>query len=558
MPELNARDPGKTETAAGEVLGHVHSVTGAQASIGLLSANGVHRAGATVGKFIKIHTGKALLIGVITDVSLLVSPSIGEQRYCGVAHVDLTGEISDRGGKIGFRRGVTDYPSIGDAASALTRNELRLVFETSAAKTIKIGQLQQDSAITVTVDVDEMLSKHFAVLGTTGVGKSSAVAVILQQILQVRPDVRILLLDVHNEYGRCFGERAYVVNPGNLRLPFWLFNFEEIVDVFFGGRPGLDEEVEILAEVIPQAKVAYTQYRHTTERPAIKRQDPKSSGYTVDTPVPYRLADLLSQIDERMGKLENRASRMVHHKLMTRIETVSNDPRYAFMFENANVGGDTMAEFDQPAVPAAGRRQADDHHAARRIAGGGRRRRRLRALPHGLRFRHVERYRKPDADRLRGGPSLRLGRPHRRLRPDPPGDLPARQRRPQVRGIPWPRHAASGGARSDHPVPVQHAVRHAHVERPRPGLAALGGLRLGRQPVRLRPRARHPRGACLRRRHAVADPADLRRIAAPIAAAKRSVHRRSGQPNGRPGSQFHRRGGRALARRDHAAKGGRG
>ena len=180
------------------------------------------------------------------------------------------------------------------------------MFETSAAKTIKIGQLQQDSTITVTVDVDEMLSKHFAVLGTTGVGKSSAVAVILQQILQVRPDVRILLLDVHNEYGRCFGERAYVVNPGNLRLPFWLFNFEEIVDVFFGGRPGLDEEVEILAEVIPQAKVTYTQYRHTIERPAIKKQDPKSSGYTVDTPVPYRLADLLAQIDERMGKLENR------------------------------------------------------------------------------------------------------------------------------------------------------------------------------------------------------------------------------------------------------------
>ncbi len=35
---------------------------------------------------------------------------------------------------------------------------------------------------------------------------------------------------------------------------------------------------------------------------------------------------------------------MVDHKLITRIETVCNDPRYAFMFENANVGGDTMAE----------------------------------------------------------------------------------------------------------------------------------------------------------------------------------------------------------------------
>jgi DNA helicase HerA-like ATPase len=191
---------------------------------------------------------------------------------------------------------------------------------------------------------NEMLTKHFAVLGTTGVGKSSAIAIILQQLLQVRSDLRVLLLDVHNEYARCFGERAFVANPGNLRLPFWLFSFEEIVDVFFAGRPAAEEETEILAEVIPLAKVAYTQYRTPAERLALKRPDPKSVGFTVDTPVPYRLQDLLLMIDERMGKLENRASRMVYHKLISRIETVSNDARYAFLFENANVGGDTMAE----------------------------------------------------------------------------------------------------------------------------------------------------------------------------------------------------------------------
>jgi DNA helicase HerA-like ATPase len=60
--------------------------------------------------------------------------------------------------------------------------------------------------------------------------------------------------------------------------------------------------------------------------------------------LPYRIADLLSLIDDGMGKLEKRSSRLVYHKLMGRIETVSNDPRYAFMFENANVGGDTMAD----------------------------------------------------------------------------------------------------------------------------------------------------------------------------------------------------------------------
>jgi DNA helicase HerA-like ATPase len=167
---------------------------------------------------------------------------------------------------------------------------------------------------------------------------------ILQLVLERRPDLRILLLDGHNEYGRCFGDKAQVLNPRNLKLPFWLFNFEETVDVIFGGRPGVDDEVEILAEVIVAAKSNYTQYKNANDRTPLKRLDARSTGYTVDTPVPYRLQDLVALIDERMGKLENRSSRMHYHRLITRVETVRNDPRYAFMFDNANVGGDTMGD----------------------------------------------------------------------------------------------------------------------------------------------------------------------------------------------------------------------
>src|SRR6202012_1044870 len=95
--------------------------------------------------------------------------------------------------------------------------------------------------------------------------------------------------------------------------------------------------------VIPVAKGIYTQYQNT-DRVGLKRVDPKAVGYTLDTPVAYPLVDLISLIDERMGKLENRSSRIISHKLISRVETVRNDPRYAFMFDNANVGGDTMAE----------------------------------------------------------------------------------------------------------------------------------------------------------------------------------------------------------------------
>ena len=332
---------------AGEPLGRILSVTGSKAGIGLLLPSGSvpENARATVAKFVMIRSGNSVLVGIITDVSLQVSAAAREQGYQATALIDLMGEVKvGESGSAHFTRGVTRYPAIGDPAALITTRELQLIYNVSGGKLINVGNLQQDSAIDAYVDVDEMLSKHFAVLGTSGVGKSSGIVIILQQVLETRPDLRIFLLDVHNEYGRCFGNKALLLNPRNLKLPFWLFNFEEIVDVIFSGRPGIVDEVEMLAEVIPQAKSAYLKYQAQGDRPGIKRVDSKSTGYTADTPVPYLLADLISLLDERMGKLENRSLRLKYHKLITRIETLRNDPRYAFIFENANVGGDTMAE----------------------------------------------------------------------------------------------------------------------------------------------------------------------------------------------------------------------
>jgi DNA helicase HerA-like ATPase len=326
-------------------LGRVLSVRGSQASVGLLRNDAIDLR-ATVGRFLGIRTATVYLIGVITEVSIEVPPGVREQGFVASAHLDLMGEIkNDPGGTARFRRGVTEYPAIGDPATLIEGADLRTIFDISSSDTIEIGCLQQDTTVTASIRVNDMLTKHFAVLGSTGVGKSSGVALILQQILAKRPDLRIFLLDAHNEYARCFGDCAQTLNPRNLKLPFWLFNFEEIVDVFFGARPGVDEEVAILSELIPVARTNYLQYGNgSAERPHLKKLDPRSAGFTADTPVPYRLADLIALIDERMGKLENRSMRMVYHKLISRIETVANDPRYAFMFENANVGGDTMVD----------------------------------------------------------------------------------------------------------------------------------------------------------------------------------------------------------------------
>ncbi|MBI4921161.1 MAG: ATP-binding protein [Devosia nanyangense] len=329
--------------STGGPIGHVLSVRGSEAHIGLPAPWPDETMRATVGKFLAIKAGPHDLVGMITEVSARHPSGEMEQQHRAIARVALMGEIV-RGadGVQAFRRGVSEYPAIGDAADLVSSEHLRLIYTPAGMRTINVGHLIHDSSIPAHIDVDSLVSKHFAILGSTGVGKSSGVTIILEEILKARPDLRVFLLDGHNEYGRSFGDRANVISPRTLKLPFWLFNFEELTDVIYGGRPAVAEEIEILGELIPIAKSAYLQYKSASDRFGIKKNDPKRTGYTVDTPVPYLLQDLLALIDDRMGKLENRSSRMNYHRLMMRIETIKNDPRYAFMFENASVGGDTM------------------------------------------------------------------------------------------------------------------------------------------------------------------------------------------------------------------------
>jgi DNA helicase HerA-like ATPase len=323
-------------------LGRVEGISGSKVTISLSpeAVAGPHRTVLTVGKFLKVESAAKTLVGILTDVN-------SERRSNGqagaIALLSLLGEITTDDGRAKFVRGVHSYPTIGDAVGPLGTAELQTIFESAKPNALSVGHIHQDPSVTVKIEVGDLLSKHFAVVGSTGAGKSTAVVHLLHEALKGAEDLRVLLLDPHNEYETSFGAMAHVVTPGNFRLPFWIFNFEEIVDVFYGGRPSIADEVDILAELIPLARATYLQHRAGTAA-GLKKIDPKATGFTVDTPVPYRIADLIGLIDERMGKLENRSSRMLYQKLISRLETVSNDPRYVFMFDNANVGGDTMAD----------------------------------------------------------------------------------------------------------------------------------------------------------------------------------------------------------------------
>ena len=446
-----------------------------------------------------------------------------------MARVDLLGEIErTAAGSARFRRGVREYAAIGDPVEMIGRAELNLIYASSSARAITVGHLSQDPSIPAYVDTDHMLAKHFAVVGSTGVGKSSAVASILGKMIEVRPELRVLLLDVHNEYRAAFGRRASVIGAENLRLPFWLFNFEEITNVIYGGKPASPEEVEILAELMPIAKA---KYQAGPERLAVKPA--RHGGFTADTPMPYHLQDLLGLIHERMGKLENRSSSMSHHRLIQRIEMIRNDPRYEFMFKNANLGGDTL----QMVLSQVFSLESEDQPLSVL---------KLASLPDevvdtvvcvlarlAFDFALWSDGAIPILLGLRGGAPLRLGGPARRLRPGTAGAEADRPGGTQVRRPPRPRQPAAGRARPDDHLPVQHLLRDADDQRRGSGASALGGLGGGGEPARLRAVARRPGGDRDRRGHAAGGAHHLRHAVARRDPAQRIRAREGATATGR-------------------------
>ncbi|MBB4303047.1 hypothetical protein GGD81_002085 [Rhodobium orientis] len=328
-----------------EPIGTIVSVSGSRGTIALEDPvgegpiQGKNRI--SVGKLLKIDTDRGEVIGVVASMSAVSAPENANTIIKRLVEVDLVGEIIINGSqRAQFKRGVSSYPTIGDAVCHIDASELEATYGRGTASGICIGTLQQDNSVRAIVDGHNLLAKHFAILGATGVGKSCGVALVLQEVLQNVGGMRIFLIDPHNEYSNCFGNNAEVINPNNVNLPFWLFNFEEIVDVFFKARPGVEEEIEVLSELIPLAKKRFAAGRanHTN---SLRKDDP-SINFTADTPVPYRISDLMALLNARIGSLENKSHIQKYLRLKTRIETIALDPRYAFMFGNLTVD-DQMA-----------------------------------------------------------------------------------------------------------------------------------------------------------------------------------------------------------------------
>jgi uncharacterized protein len=284
-----------------------------------------------IGAVVRLQGTSARTFGVITTLKNDGRRGGDDDRR--MIEIRLLGEILNAGPhRWRFQRGVSSHPALDSAIHAANREELCAIYARPEAPTVRLGTLKHASDLPAFAITDNLLGEHFAVLGTTGAGKSCAVTVILRAILDAHPYGHVIMLDPHNEYHCGFGKRAELLDPGNLKLPYWLLNFEEIAAVLVNQDSPAQAYAEgaILRNAILQARRAYVGHQETDH-------------ITVDTPVPYRLSDLVRIINEAMGAFNKPESSAPYQHLTNRIEAVSTDKRYEFMFSRLTVH-DTMAQ----------------------------------------------------------------------------------------------------------------------------------------------------------------------------------------------------------------------
>ncbi|MEO1729852.1 MAG: DUF87 domain-containing protein [Pseudomonadota bacterium] len=283
-----------------------------------------------VGSQIKIRVGEAWLLASVRDQRK-------DRRTEGgvIANIDFLGEGNEEKltGRIhGFKRGVTRYPVPGAMVYPATTADLEQIYASDGRASITIGKVFPTKDIRAGLYVDSMLGKHFALLGSTGTGKSTSAALILHRICESAPKGHVVMIDPHGEYAAAFRTTGQILDVSNLQMPYWLMNFEEHCEVLLkSGGNERQVDMDILAKCLLAAR-------------SKNRLAETMGKITVDSPIPYLLSDLSTIIQDEMGKLDKATNSAPYMRIKSKLEEMKSDPRYQFMFSGMLVG-DTMTDF---------------------------------------------------------------------------------------------------------------------------------------------------------------------------------------------------------------------
>jgi DNA helicase HerA-like ATPase len=328
-------------------IGHIVSVAGAQAIAVLERSQGEENTGdprVQIGAVVQIHTPGIAVMGLITAVTAPMPTAGGKKEGIALAELNLVGEtfLHPESKRLTFRRGVGSLPCIGDTVMLADRHDLTRIYAPPTVASIKVGTLYQDPGVPARLLTDELLSKHFAIVGSTGSGKSCALTCILQRLLDGHKAAHVVIMDVHNEYADAFGDLVEKISLADFNLPIWMLNFSELCCALTDDSDDHDEQIDILNEGVVFAKKRYSDAA-AGRAGLLARKNADAPILTADTPAPFRMSDVLAFIDDELGKLQRLRKILPYRRLKSRIEALVADQRYNFMFGSLTVQ-DTMTD----------------------------------------------------------------------------------------------------------------------------------------------------------------------------------------------------------------------
>ncbi|MFA5935067.1 MAG: DUF87 domain-containing protein [Candidatus Paceibacterota bacterium] len=284
-----------------------------------------------VGSLVRIDVGNTIVFGIVTSLRMreeLIDGATKTQHSVDPSsdskwiEIELFGQGEKNGTEdedFIFQRGISTYPLPGQGIRLATVEELKVIYAKPNTPTVKVGSVAQVKGLPAYLLMDELLGKHFAILGTTGSGKSCTVALVFQSILKECPYAHIVLLDPHNEYPRAFPDQSESIDPTKLQLPHWLLNFEESLSVFIGmTEHEATRQNNILKDAILNAKKIFPSQVLDLDK------------ITIDSAVPYKISDVVNHITEAKNKLTE-SKQDSHLKILNKIETLKSDKRFSFL-----------------------------------------------------------------------------------------------------------------------------------------------------------------------------------------------------------------------------------
>jgi uncharacterized protein len=207
-----------------------------------------HKSSLQVGRFLKIAQGNSdYTIATIRNLKGENSnPQDGDSDAVWRFQIQCqaVGTLSGRS----FDRGSLLLPVPTEPVYIADDDTLDILFATDSDYDFPLGTLSLNNKITLKVNGDRFFSKHIAIVGSTGSGKSCTVSRILHDVVGInlgknvnsteQKNSHVLIFDIHDEYSSAFtlpGNELFTLNRldiDTLQLPYWLMNSEELESMF--------------------------------------------------------------------------------------------------------------------------------------------------------------------------------------------------------------------------------------------------------------------------------------------------------------------------------------